>query len=143
MEKYDGYHCFFLLHFDCNLLYLVWDMDHTLSDILEQVLGPMLNIKGFNNSLTFVGKNETNNILENTTEIVSLLKKISPRCHDYLLKCVWGSKIVNCTDVSTDMYGFLMKFKKILTDMYIFFSDFYSFNNGHWILLQFQHDTSS
>ena len=46
------------------------------------------------------GTFETSDILQNTTEIVSLLKKISPRCHDYLLKCVWGSKIVNCTDVT-------------------------------------------
>ena len=49
-----------------------------------------------NESSTF----ETSEVLENTTEIVSLLKKISPRCHDYLLKCVWGSKTVNCTDVN-------------------------------------------
>ena len=58
----------------------------------------MLNVEYLRDgNITYVD----NDIDENTTEIVSLLKKISPRCHDYMLKCKWGSKLVNCTDVST------------------------------------------
>ena len=34
------------------------------------------------------------------TEIVNFIKKVSPRCSDYLLKCLWHSKVVNCSDVS-------------------------------------------
>ena len=34
------------------------------------------------------------------TEIVNFIKKVSPRCSDYLLKCLWHSSVVNCSDVS-------------------------------------------
>ena len=63
----------------------------------------MLNVKYLGDgNFTYIN----NDIEENTTEIVSLLKKISPRCDDYMLKCAWGSKVVNCTDVSNVVFIF-------------------------------------
>ena len=37
----------------------------------------------------------------NVSDVISLLKRISPSCKDYLLYCEWGSKRVNCSDVRT------------------------------------------
>ena len=67
---------------------------------------------------------ETSEILENTTEIVSLLKKISPRCHDYLLKCVWGSKMVNCTDVGIILISNLSRYFNTITKLLFFLQIF-------------------
>jgi hypothetical protein len=87
----------------------------TINQILQNAIGPQLNIEfpqrdanvdNFGNKTlgneTFDNEQDfyENMFSLNTTETILLLKKISPRCKDYLLKCKWDSQLVNCSDVS-------------------------------------------
>ena len=72
-----------------------------INGLLYYYLGPILNMKILSSEETeyMAELLSTNNIQTNITEIVDLIKKVSPRCRDYFLKCLWNSKIVNCTEV--------------------------------------------
>ena len=71
-----------------------------INTMLYYFLGPILNMDVLtseqNQEIAQLLKNETE---PDITEIVDLVKKVSPRCSDYLLKCLWNSVLVNCTDV--------------------------------------------
>ncbi len=88
-----------------------------LSGLLFLTVGPLLNIPNIYEYADAIDVDLYE--LEqsfNITRIVKFLKKVSPRCKDYILKCKWQGKTVDCAKVfsltSTDV-GFCCSFNII------------------------------
>ena len=71
------------------------DDDSEISEILKNAIGTQLPLDYDYKA----NKKFENDINMNTSTTVEFLKKIAPRCKDFLLRCQWEGKTVNCTDV--------------------------------------------
>ena len=77
-----------------------------INGLLYYYISPILNMdkndEVIQQMTEILSQNGIDDSQPNITEIVSFIKKVSPRCNDYLLKCLWHSSVVNCSDVSCE-----------------------------------------
>ena len=77
-----------------------------INGLLYYYISPILNMDKNDEVIQqmneILSQNGIDDSQPNITEIVSFIKKVSPRCNDYLLKCLWHSSVVNCSDVSCE-----------------------------------------
>ena len=75
-----------------------------INGLLYYYISPILNMDKDEKVIKEIADTLSENGIEESqppiTEIVNFIKKVSPRCSDYLLKCLWHSSVVNCSDVS-------------------------------------------
>ena len=76
------------------------DDDSEISEILKNAIGTQLPL-----DYDYKANNNFENYINmNTSTTIEFLKKIAPRCKDFLLKCQWEGKTVECTDVKNNNF---------------------------------------